>query len=203
MLTRCIPLSKIVTVPRSHSVGSGPRENISLRIVEATSVLMPVSLGNVTTMAVEANIATQINTEMLELISEKISVVLQLGSVTGAQLTWQSVFKWIKEGDYQVNKYGTIKQDIAPQRHVTANPKQDRLGPQFLLPFHFVEHGIRALEEIHNFGPLVVPFCRIQDFDFRVGRDVLTDFGYREHDLFQCAVVSNNFDLCGMCGKIH
>lgn len=54
----------MVTVPSNHNVGSGPRENISLRIVVTTKVLMPVSLGRVETMTNDTNMATQISTDI-------------------------------------------------------------------------------------------------------------------------------------------
>lgn len=69
MLTRWIPLNITVSDPKSHSVGSGPSENISLRIEEATNVLIPVSLGRVRTIAADDIMATQINTDMVELNS--------------------------------------------------------------------------------------------------------------------------------------
>lgn len=50
-------------VPRSHKVGSGPAENIILKIVEATKVRIPDSLGKVITMAAEINIIAQIRPE--------------------------------------------------------------------------------------------------------------------------------------------
>jgi hypothetical protein len=52
-----------VMVPRSKSVGSGPTENIILRIVDATSVRTPDSRGSVITMATDTNITAQIKPE--------------------------------------------------------------------------------------------------------------------------------------------
>lgn len=50
-----------VRVPNSHRVGSGPAENIILKIVDATRVLIPDSLGRVITIAADISITAQIN----------------------------------------------------------------------------------------------------------------------------------------------
>lgn len=74
ILTKCIPFSKTVKVPSSHSVGSGPRENINLNIVEATKVLIPVSFGNDITSAADDIIAAQIRADIVELNSKNIAL---------------------------------------------------------------------------------------------------------------------------------
>lgn len=61
-------------MPSSHSVGSGPIENINLNIVEATKVLIPVSFGNDITSAAEDIIAAQIKADIVELNSENLSL---------------------------------------------------------------------------------------------------------------------------------
>lgn len=67
----CMPLSSTVTEPSSHSVGSGPIENINLNITDATRVRMPDSRGSVTTMASDVNIIAQMSIDMCELSSGK------------------------------------------------------------------------------------------------------------------------------------
>lgn len=57
-------------MPKRDSVGSGPIEKISLSIVDATSVLIPVSLGKVNTNVADDNIATQIRADIVELSSK-------------------------------------------------------------------------------------------------------------------------------------
>ena len=47
-------------VPKSQRVGSGPAENIILKIVDATRVLIPDSLGSVMTIAADISITAQI-----------------------------------------------------------------------------------------------------------------------------------------------
>lgn len=89
----------MVTVPRSQSVGSGLSEKISRSIVDATKVRIPVSRGNVITIAAETIIATQIIADIVELISaEKKKIQFRLSrqfferffkSATNAQLSLQ------------------------------------------------------------------------------------------------------------------
>lgn len=64
-----MPFKSIVIEPRSHKVGSGPKEYISLNMVDTTNVRIPVSLGSVITMADETNMANHINIEIVELTS--------------------------------------------------------------------------------------------------------------------------------------
>lgn len=66
-------------MPKSDNVGSGPIEKISLNIVEATKVLMPVSLGKVKTNVADDNIATQIRADIVELNSRKINLIISRG----------------------------------------------------------------------------------------------------------------------------
>lgn len=65
-----MPFKKTVNVPKSDNVGSGPIEKISLNIVDATNVLIPVSLGNVKTKVADDSIATHISTDIVELNSK-------------------------------------------------------------------------------------------------------------------------------------
>lgn len=65
----------MVTVPSNHNVGSGPREYISLRIVDTTKVLIPVSLGRVETMTDDTNMATQISTDMEDPSSKQRKII--------------------------------------------------------------------------------------------------------------------------------
>jgi hypothetical protein len=41
--------------------------------------------------------------------------------------TWYSIHKGIKECHYKVDKYSTVKEYVAPQRHVGTDPKQEWL----------------------------------------------------------------------------
>lgn len=70
--------NNIVTVPSNHKVGSGPREHMSLRMVEATKVLIPVCLGKVITMADDIIMTTQISADIEELIAKIEKSVLLL-----------------------------------------------------------------------------------------------------------------------------
>lgn len=63
MLIMCTPFIITVTVPSSHSVECGPTEKINRRITEATNVLIPGSLGSVTTIASEINMIDQISSD--------------------------------------------------------------------------------------------------------------------------------------------
>lgn len=84
--------------------------------------------------------------------------------------TWQFIFEWIEKCDDAIDENDTIEQDIAPQRHVAADPEQCRLAAQFLLPFHFIEHFFCAIKEVCDFAALVVTFRRVEYFGFRVVR---------------------------------
>lgn len=52
-----------VTKPSSHNVGSGPTEKINRKIVDATNVRIPDSLGKVITIAADASITVQIKAD--------------------------------------------------------------------------------------------------------------------------------------------
>lgn len=61
-----MPLSKTVSAPKINKVGSGPREKMHLKIVDATKVRMPVSRGNVKTIAADDDIEAHINAEIVD-----------------------------------------------------------------------------------------------------------------------------------------
>lgn len=71
MLTKWIPFKTTVSVPKSERVGSGPIEKINLSMVDATKVLIPVSLGKVNTSVAEESMATHIRRDIVELNSKK------------------------------------------------------------------------------------------------------------------------------------
>ena len=54
-------------------VGSSPRENMSLRMLDAISVWMPDDRGAVTTIAMETNIAVQTRPDRRGSSSEKVN----------------------------------------------------------------------------------------------------------------------------------
>lgn len=75
-----------VIEPRTHSVGSGPSEKMHRSIIDATSVRMPDSRGNVITIASDDNMMAQISHDICELSSINQSK-LKLYS----QMTWEYI----------------------------------------------------------------------------------------------------------------
>ncbi len=59
--------------------------------------------------------------------------------------------EWIEDGDDDVDKDGAHEDDVAPEGHVTRDPKQSRIASQLFLPFHLGKHVLRFLEEVENF----------------------------------------------------
>lgn len=43
------------------------------------------------------------------------------------ELTWHLVYEGVEEGYDEVDENGTVEQDVAPHRHVAADPEQSRL----------------------------------------------------------------------------
>lgn len=61
-----------ITEPSNHNVGSGPIRNISRSMIEPIKVLIPDSLGKVTTSAKENSIIAQNNQETCGLNSKEV-----------------------------------------------------------------------------------------------------------------------------------
>jgi hypothetical protein len=60
------------------------------------------------------------------------------------------VFVGIEKGDNDVDENGAVEKDIRPKGHVGGDPEKGWLTSKLLLPLHFVEHRIHALEEISD-----------------------------------------------------
>ena len=62
---------------------------------------------------------------------------------------------------------------------------------EFLLPFHFVEHVVDALEEGSHFGSLVVALRRVEHPHLRIPSQIFANLRYGEDDLLHRPIVTN------------
>lgn len=70
MLIMCTIFRTTVRNPSNQRVGSGPIENINLRIVDATRVLIPDSRGRVKTITAEDSITVHMRPDKCGISSE-------------------------------------------------------------------------------------------------------------------------------------
>ncbi len=54
--------------------------------------------------------------------------------------------EWVEEGDNQVDNDGQVEEDLTPDGHVRADPKEERLSSSFQLSFHLVNRVVDTFE---------------------------------------------------------